>query len=73
MCILRNLSYYLEAEVDPQLGAGDEMDLSWERELQEEIDNESIRQEEQLLDSSRCVCVCVCARTLACVCVDATL
>ena len=38
MCILRNLSYRLENEVDPQEGADDDLDFEWERELKREIE-----------------------------------
>ena len=46
MCILRNLSYQLEDEVDPQDGADDALDKEWERQLQQEIEDEKENVEE---------------------------
>ena len=39
MCILRNLSYRLEYEVDPLEGAQDQLDEEWERQVLAEIDD----------------------------------
>ena len=39
MCILRNLSYRLEYEVDPLEGAQDHLDEGWERQVLAEIDD----------------------------------
>lgn len=38
MCILRNLSYQIENEIDPQDGVDDDFDKEWERQVQQEID-----------------------------------
>lgn len=38
MCILRNLSYQIEHEIDPQDGVDDDFDKEWERQVQQEID-----------------------------------
>lgn len=38
MCILRNLSYQIEREIDPQDGVDDDFDKEWERQVQQEID-----------------------------------
>ena len=40
MCILRNLSYRLEEEIDPQEGADDVLDREWEQEQWEEIEED---------------------------------
>ena len=37
-CILRNLSYRLENEIDPQEGADDVLDREWEMEQRREIE-----------------------------------
>ena len=37
-CILRNLSYRLENEVDPQQGSDDVLDREWEMEQRREIE-----------------------------------
>ena len=38
MCILRNLSYQLENEIDPQEGADDVLDRDWEKEQRREME-----------------------------------
>ena len=38
MCILRNLSYQLENEIDPQEGADDVLDRDWEMEQRREME-----------------------------------
>ena len=38
VCILRNLSYHLENEIDPQEGAEDVLDREWEAEQRKEMD-----------------------------------
>ena len=40
MCILRNLSYRIENEVDPQEGLDDTMDKDWEMQQMREMDEE---------------------------------
>ena len=40
MCILRNLSYHLESEIDPQEGAEDVLDKDWEAEQRRNIDSD---------------------------------
>ena len=40
VCILRNLSYRLEFEVDTQAGSDDCLDPDWEREQHSELDEE---------------------------------
>ena len=37
-CVLRNLSYRLENEIDPQEGADDVLDREWEMEQRREIE-----------------------------------
>ncbi len=37
-CVLRNLSYRLENEVDPQEGTGDVLDHDWEEEQRKDMD-----------------------------------
>ena len=37
-CILRNLSYWLENEIDPQEGADDVLDREWKMEQRQEIE-----------------------------------
>ena len=39
-CILRNLSYHLENEIDPQEGADDVLDLEWEKEQRRELEED---------------------------------
>ena len=43
MCVLRNLSFRLEDEIDLQQGADDTLNRDWERQIQLEIEevNES--------------------------------
>ncbi|XP_019848879.1 PREDICTED: armadillo repeat protein deleted in velo-cardio-facial syndrome homolog isoform X2 [Amphimedon queenslandica] len=38
ICILRNLSFQIEDEVDTQQGADDDIDSQWERQIQQEIE-----------------------------------
>ena len=38
VCILRNLSYQLENEIDPQEGADDVLDRDWEKEQRREME-----------------------------------
>ena len=38
MCILRNLSYQLENEIDPQEGADDVLNHEWEKEQQRQME-----------------------------------
>ena len=40
VCVLRNLSYGVEGEVDPQAGAEDTLDPQWEREQRLQLDEE---------------------------------
>ena len=40
MCILRNLSYRVEAEIDPQEGTEDILDKEWELEQNREMEEE---------------------------------
>lgn len=46
MCILRNLSYRLEYEVDPLDGAQDHLDKDWERQILSEIDESKEEEKE---------------------------
>ena len=39
VCILRNLSYRLESEVDPQEGGEDVLDREWEQEQRRDMDD----------------------------------
>ena len=39
MCVLRNLSYRLENEVDPQEGGEDVLDREWEQEQRRELED----------------------------------
>ena len=43
MCVLRNLSYQLESEVDLQDGAEDVLDWEWEAEQRRELEEASLR------------------------------
>ena len=45
ICILRNLSYRLENEVDPQEGADDEQGSEWEKDLQRELEEDQQQQQ----------------------------
>ncbi len=47
MCILRNLSYRLEYEVDPLEGSQDHLDEEWEKMVLTEIDDNKREEEEQ--------------------------
>lgn len=38
MCVLRNLSFQIEDEIDTQEGADDDLDTQWERQIQQEIE-----------------------------------
>ena len=40
VCILRNLSYHVEIEMDPQSGSEDTLDPEWEREQRQLLDEE---------------------------------
>jgi len=40
VCILRNLSYRLENEIDPQEGAEDVLDSEWEKEQRRELEED---------------------------------
>ena len=42
MCVLRNLSFRLEDEIDLQDGADDNINRDWERQLQHEIEANSV-------------------------------
>jgi hypothetical protein len=63
VCILRNLSFQIEDEIDPQEGADDVLDKEWERTIQQEIEDLSENNRMDKKKKSSFVLLCARPRT----------